>query len=164
MESRNERERLKQVYKSHYHRIRDMKKRVRQLEYQKSTGKAISAMNRTDIFSEMDASLQKVNRKVAEMEARLEIVLSDQFDNDLDTEQIQQFERNLEEERLRHKSRETIRKWKNEMGRLQDEIDSEAERLEKIKSMGNQNRHTRRISGEKTGSSQDHDVSGGTES
>lgn len=85
--SEEERERLKQEYKEHYRRIKEIKERGKRAEQKGKIAQAVNNMNPDSLLESVDEFLGKVRDKVTHAEARLDVAMdSMDEDSELETE------------------------------------------------------------------------------
>ncbi len=123
MNSREERERLKEEYKEHYRSMLEYKKKLGYYERKAKILKALEQMNTAPVMDSLNSVLDKVKEKVALAEARLEMAFDDSEES-RKNEEAEEFNR-------QQAARETLRKVKAEMGVLEDELVKTVEELEK---------------------------------
>ncbi|TYP92618.1 hypothetical protein LX73_1980 [Fodinibius salinus] len=132
-DSRSERERLKEKYKTHYRKMRETKKRVSRAKKTQNIAEALKSMDKRKMLDTFDDFLFSVKHKVAQVEARLDVAMEGLSD-DIDAEaQKQEFD----EEMKREQAKETLRKVKMEMGLLYEELKEQADSLKVEKTVGN---------------------------
>lgn len=132
--SEEERERLKQEYKEHYRRIKEIKERGKRAEQKGKIAQAVNNMNPDSILESVDEFLGKVRDKVTHVEARLDVAM-DSMDDDskLETE-IRNEEH--EAELKKQKAKQTLQQVKAEMGMLYSEIEKTADEIKTEKTIG----------------------------
>ncbi len=131
--SEQERERLKQEYKEHYRKIRDVKEKLRRNRSVQNISNALENMDTSDLMDSVDHFLGKVRHKVADFEARLDVALENLTSDDRNTE-IQRDE--LDEELRKEKARETLKQVKLEMGMLYNDLEKRAGSIQVEKTIG----------------------------
>lgn len=132
--SEEERERLKQEYKDHYRRIKELKERSKRAEQKGKIAQAVNNMNPDSLLESVDEFLGKVKDKVNYVEARLDVAM-DSMDDDskLETEiKNEQHEAELKKQR----AKETLQQVKAEMGMLYSEIEKTAGEIKTEKTIG----------------------------
>mgnify|MGYP003627525481 CR=1 FL=1 len=132
--SEEERERLKQEYKDHYRRIKELKERSKRAEQKGKIAQAVNNMNPDSLLESVDEFLGKVKDKVNHVEARLDVAM-DSMDDDskLETEiKNEQHEAELKKQR----AKETLQQVKAEMGMLYSEIEKTAGEIKTEKTIG----------------------------
>jgi phage shock protein A len=127
LDSRSERERLKEEYKAHYRQILETRKQIEDYKRKQRIVDALDKMNAGGILESMENMLHKIREKVAMAEARIEVA-SDQQEKVLSPEDEALIEK--------HRARETLQQIKLEMGLLQDEIDDQVKQLQADKTVG----------------------------
>ncbi|XWN38558.1 MAG: hypothetical protein ROO71_06340 [Balneola sp.] len=132
--SEEERERLKQEYKEHYRRIKEIKERGKRAEQKGKIAQAVNNMNPDNLLESVDEFLGKVRDKVTHVEARLDVAM-DSIDDDskLETEiKNEQHEAELKKQ----KAKQTLQQVKAEMGMLYSEIEKTADEIKTEKTIG----------------------------
>lgn len=131
-DSREERERLKEEYKEHYRKIREVKERLARSQKTQNISDALKNMDTTQLTDTFDEFLYKVKNKIANVEARLEVAMDSLADTDDDiTSEIER-----DEELKKAKAKETLRQAKIEMGLLYNEIEQQADSMSVEKTIG----------------------------
>ncbi|MEX2600967.1 MAG: hypothetical protein WD355_04925 [Balneolaceae bacterium] len=128
--SQEERDRLKEEYKEHYRKIRDVKEKVRRSQAVRNISEAVQQMNSDELLESVDHFLGEVRQKVARFEARLDVAM----ENLSESESIGEYER--DETVRKERARETIRQVKSEMGMLYNELEEKAGQLHVEKTVG----------------------------
>lgn len=127
MNSREERERLKEEYKAHYRQVLETRKQVEDFKRKQRIVDALDRMNAGGILESMEGMLHKIREKVALTEARLEIA-SEKEEEMLSSEDEAIMEK--------YRAKETLQQIKLEMGMLQNEIDDKVKQLQSDKTVG----------------------------
>ncbi len=131
-DSREERERLKEEYKEHYRKIREVKERLARSQKTQNISDALKNMDTTQLTDTFDEFLYRVKSKIANVEARLEVAMDSLADTDDDiTSEIER-----DEELKKAKAKETLRQAKIEMGLLYNEIEQQADSMSVEKTIG----------------------------
>lgn len=132
--SEEERERLKQEYKDHYRKIKELKERSKRAEQKGKIAQAVNNMNPDNLLESVDEFLGKVRDKVNHVEARLDVAMdSMDDDSDLETEiKNEQHEAELKKQR----AKQTLQQVKAEMGMLYSEIEKTAGEIKTEKTIG----------------------------
>lgn len=132
--SEEERERLKQEYKDHYRKIKELKERSKRAEQKGKIAQAVNNMNPDNLLESVDEFLGKVRDKVNHVEARLDVAMdSMDEDSDLETEiKNEQHEAELKKQR----AKQTLQQVKAEMGMLYSEIEKTAGEIKTEKTIG----------------------------
>lgn len=133
-DSREERERLKEEYKQHYRKIREVKERLARSQKTKNISDALKNMDTSAVTDTFDEFLYKVKSKIANVEARLDVAMDSLATSEDDT--IDEIER--DEELKKAKAKETLRQAKIEMGLLYNEIEQQADSMSVEKTIGAQ--------------------------
>lgn len=141
-DSREEREKLKEEYKNHYRKIREVKERIARSEKTQKITDALKDMDTTQLTDTFDEFLYKVKSKIAHVEARLDVAM-DSLAESGDDSLMAEAER--DEELRKEKAKETLRQAKIEMGLLYNEIEQQADAMSVEKTIG-----SRKPSGEAT--------------
>jgi hypothetical protein len=131
-DSRSERERLKEEYKAHYRKMRDIKERASRPKRTQSIANALKNMDKTEMLNSFDDFLYSVKHKVASVEARLDLAmdsLSSESDDNLS-------EQEMDEEIRKSNAKDTLRQVKLEMGLLYNEIEEQANNIKVNKTIG----------------------------
>jgi uncharacterized damage-inducible protein DinB len=139
--SEEERERLKQEYKDHYRRIKEIKERGKRAEQKGKIAQAVNNMNPDNLLESVDEFLGKVRDKVNHVEARLDVAM-DSMDEEskLETEiKNEQHEAELKKQR----AKQTLQQVKAEMGMLYSEIEKTAEEIKTEKTIGTKKDQTK---------------------
>lgn len=125
-----ERNRLKEEYKDHYRKIRDLKQKLAETERAKRLSAAIEQINPRGVLDQFDDALNKVREKIFAAEARLDVAMENADTETAEaTEKAEQFQR-------QQNADETIRQMKAELGLLNDAVEAEAARLPQDKTLG----------------------------
>lgn len=139
--SEEERERLKQEYKDHYRRIKELKERSKRAEQKGKIAQAVNNMNPDNLLESVDEFLGKVREKVTHVEARLDVAMdSMEDDSKLETE-IKNEEH--EAELKKQKAKQTLQQVKAEMGMLYSEIEKTADEIKTEKTIGTKKDQTK---------------------
>jgi hypothetical protein len=134
-DSREEREKLKEEYKQHYRKIRDVKERLSRSQKTKNISDALKNMDTTQLTDTFDEFLYKVKSKIANVEARLDVAMDSLAITDEDDIAA---EAERDEELKKAKAKETLRQAKIEMGLLYTEIEQQADAMSVEKTIGTQ--------------------------
>lgn len=132
-------ERLKEEYKAHYRKVRELRKRLNEFKRTHNVNSAMEQMNKEDLLDSFDQVLHSFKEKVALAEARLTTALDNLIPDvktDENLEPKKSFEDEKEEVVRRQKARETLNMLKNDMGMLHMEIDEKAKELDISKTIG----------------------------
>ncbi len=132
--SEQDRERLKQEYKEHYKRIKELKEQGKRAQQKGKIAQAVNNMNADNILETVDEFLGKVRDKVNHAEARLDVAM-DSMDDDSSLEQEIKNEQH-EAELKKQKAKQTLQQVKAEMGMLYSEIEKTAEEIKTEKTIG----------------------------
>jgi phage shock protein A len=127
LDSKEERERLKEEYKAHYRQVLEARKRIEDIKRKQRIVDALDRMNAGGILESMENMLHKIREKVAVTEARLDVA-SEKDEHILSAEDESFIEK--------HRAKETLNQIKLEMGLLQNEIDDQVKQLQSDKTVG----------------------------
>ena len=129
-------DRLKEVYKDHYRKIGELKKKLSDVRRMDRVNRALEQMNPDNLMENFDLALLKLREKMAIAEARISTALHGideenpiSYDTDTDTDTVEK-----EEELRKSRARQTLEELKSQMGVLQQEVE------EKARSISNKNR------------------------
>lgn len=131
-DSRKDRERLKEEYKEHYRKIREVKERLARSEKTKNISNALKNMDTTELTDTFDEFLYKVKSKIANVEARLDVAMDSLSASDDDITAEMEGDEVLQKQ----KAKETLRQAKIEMGLLYSEIEQQADSMSVEKTIG----------------------------
>lgn len=126
-------DKLKEEYKEHYRRIREVKEKLRRSKSVQNISNAMQKMNTDELLETVDYFLDKVKNKVAVFEARLDLAIDNLMQEDT-LEKKTDLE--LDEELRKEKARESLKKMKIEMGLLYEELEKKAMELQVDKTVG----------------------------
>ena len=129
--SRNERERLKEEYKAHYRKMREIKEKHSRAKKTQNITQALKNMDKSQMLESFDSFLYSVKHKLASVEARLDVAM-----DSLSEETPTQSEEQLDEEMTKEKAKDTLRQVKMEMGLLYEEIERQADSMNTNKTIG----------------------------
>ena len=129
--SRNERERLKEEYKAHYRKMREIKEKHSRAKKTQNITQALKSMDKSQMLESFDSFLYSVKHKLASVEARLDVAM-----DNLSEETPTQSEEQLDEEMTKEKAKDTLRQVKMEMGLLYEEIERQADSMNMNKTIG----------------------------
>jgi phage shock protein A len=129
MSGEEERNRLKEEYKAHYLKIRELKNKLAETERVKKITNAVNQINPQGLMDQFDEALDKVREKIFTAEARLDMAIeSADADNPISLAD--------EETMLKQKASETMKQMKMDLGMLNDAIDEQAARSPAHKTLG----------------------------
>lgn len=131
-DSRSERERLKEEYKTHYRKARDAKERLSRSQKTQNIARALKNMDKGQMLETFDDFLYSVKHHLASVEARLDVAM----ENMSAEPRPSQPEQELDEEMTKEKAKETLRQVKMEMGLLYKEIERQADEIQVNKTIG----------------------------
>ncbi len=128
-------DRLKEVYKDHYRKIGELKKKLSDVHRMDRVNRALEQMNPDNLMENFDLALLKLREKMAIAEARISMALhgideENPVSSDTGAEPVEK-----EEELRKSKARQTLEELKSQMGVLQQEVE------EKARSISNKNRN-----------------------
>lgn len=129
-DSRSERERLKEEYKTHYRKMREIKERTSRAQKTQNITEALKSMDKSQMLDSFDDFLYSVKHKLASVEARLDVAMESLAEEQTANEQ------ELDEEMSREKAKDTLRQVKLEMGLLYKEIEEQADSINVNKTIG----------------------------
>lgn len=130
--NREERERLKEEYKAHYRKIREIKEQGARAKRTQNIANALKSLDKTELLDAFDDFLYSVKHKVASVEARLDLAmdsLGEEPENMVSQEE-------MDEELRKSKAKDTLRQVKMEMGLLYKEIEKQASDIKVNKTIG----------------------------
>jgi len=130
-DSRSERERLKEEYKTHYRKIRETKERYSRAQKTHRITEALKSMDKSQMLETFDDFLYSVKHKLASVEARLDVAMESLEESP----EVKQQE--LDEEMRKANAKDTLRQVKMDMGLLYKEIEQQADNLKVTKTIGN---------------------------
>lgn len=138
-------DRLKEVYKDHYRRIGELKKKLSDVRRMERVNRALEQMNPDNLMDNFDLALLKLREKMAIAEARISTALhgideENPISSDTETESVKN-----EEELRKTKARQTLEELKNQMGVLQQEVEEKAQTISqknRAKTIGRTERKT----------------------
>lgn len=134
--NRKERERLKEEYKAHYKKIREIKEQATRTKHTKNIANALQNMDKSELLSSFDDFLYSVKHKLASVEARLDLAMEN-----LDEDQAEGVStEELDEEMRKSNAKDTLRQVKMEMGLLYSEIEKQAGNIKMNKTIGTANK------------------------
>lgn len=133
-DSRKERERLKEEYKTHYRKIRELKERASRARKTEHISRALKDMDKSQMLETFDDFLYSVKHKLASVEARLDVAMEKLAEENKQPVQEQE----LDEEMKKAKAKDTLKQVKLEMGLLYKEIEQQADTIEVSKTIGSE--------------------------
>jgi SPX domain protein involved in polyphosphate accumulation len=128
MNGEEERNRLKEEYKAHYLKIKELKQKLAEAERVKKIREAMHQIDPQGIIDQFDQALDKVREKVFDAEARLDMALENRAD--------EQDQMDHDEALQKQRAAETMRQMKMELGYLNDAIEEQASTLNSTKTLG----------------------------
>lgn len=131
-ESRSERERLKEEYKTHYRKMREIKEKASRVKRTQNIAEALRNMDKSELMNAFDDFLYSVKHKVASVEARLDLAMDSLGEQQEDTIR----EEEMDEQIRKSKAKDTLRQVKMEMGLLYQEIEQQANDIKVNKTIG----------------------------
>lgn len=154
----SEYERIKNEYKVHYQKLKELKNRVAQAKHTQRIREAIQDMDPKPVLESVDEMVTVIREKVAQLEAKLSIALDSALES-----QAQQEEDSLTPEKRveyeltlkKQQAKETIAKLKAEMQAASHPVSESLNTISKppeiVKTIGRGNRnHTESSEKEKT--------------
>ncbi|HEX6982664.1 MAG TPA: hypothetical protein VF181_07875 [Balneolaceae bacterium] len=145
MDSRNERERLKEEYKAHYRKMREDRERLNRAKKTQNITQALKSMDKSQMLESFDDFLHSVKRRLVSVEARLDVAMDSLLEGQEETVREQE----LDEEMSKENARDTLRQVKMEMGLLYKEIERQAGSINVSKTIGSGSSET--VSEDQTG-------------
>ncbi len=130
--SRSERERLKEEYKTHYRKMREIKEQASRAKRTQSIADALKRMDKSDLLNSVDDFIHSVKHKLASVEARLDLAM-DSLDESPETTIS---EEEMDEQMRKSNAKDTLRQVKMEMGLLYQEIEKQANDIKVTKTIG----------------------------
>ncbi len=131
-DSRSERERLKEEYKAHYRKMREIKERASRAKKTQNISEALRNMDKSQMLETFDGFLHSVKHKLASVEARLDVAM----DSLSDEQKAEPNEQELDSEMTKERAKNTLRQVKLEMGLLYKEIEEQADSISVNKTIG----------------------------
>ncbi|MGF1671583.1 MAG: hypothetical protein ACFCU6_14150 [Balneolaceae bacterium] len=131
-DNQKERDRLKEEYKEHYRRIREVKDKLKRSRYVQNINQALHQLNADELLESTDEFLHKVKSKVANFESRLDVALDHLMEDYDDQIKMEEFDSKLRKER----AKETLRQVREEMGILYSELERRADNMNVQKTIG----------------------------
>jgi SPX domain protein involved in polyphosphate accumulation len=129
MSGEEERNRLKEEYKAHYLKIRELKNKLAEAERVKKITNAVQQINPQGLIDQFDEALDKVREKVFIAEAKLDMAMESADADDHVSP--------ADEETLRkQRASETLKQMKMELGMLNDAIEEQAANHPAQKTLG----------------------------
>jgi hypothetical protein len=128
MNGEEERNRLKEEYKAHYLKIKELKQKLAEAERVKKIKQAMHNMDPQGLIDQFDQALDKVREKVFDAEARLDMAM--------DARSEEQDQANYDEDLQKQRAAETMRQMKMELGYLNDAIEEQANSQNSTKTLG----------------------------
>lgn len=129
MSGEEDRNRLKEEYKAHYLKIRELKNKLAEVEHVKKITNAVQQINPQGLIDQFDEALSKVREKIFTAEARLDIAIeSADADGEISLAD--------EDTMRRQKASETMKQMKMELGMLNDAIEEHASSVSVQKTLG----------------------------
>lgn len=136
-DSRSERERLKEEYKAHYRKMREIKERSSRAKRTQNIAGALKIMDKTEMLNSFDDFLYSVKHKLASVEARLDLAMDSlAMDSLIDVSEDKITEQEMDEEIRKTKAKDTLKQVKLEMGLLYNEIEEQANNIKVNKTIG----------------------------
>ncbi len=130
MANREEINRLKEEYKTHYRAMYEAKKRAKSSQQRMKIASALKNMDSSDLFSSMETVIDAVREKITRAEARFE-VFTEELLKDYSPE-VSDFENELK----RKKAKEAVEEIKKITIRYENELDEVIATLDGSKTLG----------------------------
>ena len=136
-------DRLKEIYKDHYRKIAELKKKLSEIRRTERVSRALEQMNPDNLMENFDLALLKLREKIAIAEARISTAIhgideENPVSSDIETQTVDN-----EEELRKSKARQTLEELKNQMGVLQEEVEEKARSISnRSKTIGRTERTT----------------------
>jgi len=142
--NQQERERLKQIYKDHYRQIREFKEQYQQQRRKISMMNALKDMDNNELMNTLNEFTDRIKSRIAQAEARLEVALEDMdSEQDMPEEQGQGHAaqrqgsaKDADDELREEKARKNLKRIKQEMGELYNELEEQARNMNVEKTVG----------------------------
>lgn len=131
--SQQERDRLKEEYKEHYRKIKEIREKGQRSGYIHNVNEALKNMDASDLLASADRYLDQVREKVVMMEARLDVAIDQLFQSDTSTDEE---EAAFEESLRKKRASETLNTIKRDMGLLYRELEVQANDYRAEKTIG----------------------------
>lgn len=129
MSGEEERNRIKEEYKDHYRKIKELKQKLAEAERVKKLTNAMNQINPQGIIDQFDEALDKVRHSIFAAEAKLDVAMESADADDKISP--------TDEETLRkQKASETMKQMKMELGMLNDAIEEQAANMPAAKTLG----------------------------
>lgn len=119
-------DRLKEVYKDHYRKIRELKKKLNEVRQMDRVNRALEQMNPENLMENFDLALLKLREKMALAEARISTALHGIDEENPEVSDTEHITVDDEEELRKNKARQTLEELKNQMGVLQRDVEEKA--------------------------------------
>lgn len=119
-------DRLKEVYKDHYRKISELKKKLSEIRRTERVNRALEQMNPDNLMENFDLALLKLREKIAIAEARISTAIHGIDEENPVSSDIEPITVDKEEELRKSKARQTLEELKNQMGVLQQEVEKKA--------------------------------------
>lgn len=134
MNSREEREKLKEVYKEHYRALKDLKEKAVNAKRVASVKEALQNISDRSVVDRLDQAVETVQLHIAKAEAKLEYFM------DAHSQRVQQEE--SEAWMDKEQARQTIQQIRAEMGLVHKDIEDKLSDLPEVsKSIGPEKRN-----------------------
>ncbi len=121
MTSQDERDRLKEEYKSHYRSIQETRKKLAESERVAKIARTLRDMNADHLLESMDSVLRTVREKIELAEVKLEMAMN---------------ERDSQEQQEEESPKEVVKRIRMDMGLLQDEMEATVREIKANKTIG----------------------------
>lgn len=128
MNGEEERNRLKEEYKAHYLKIKELKQKLAEAERVQKIKQAMQNIDPQGLIDQFDQALDKVKEKVFDAEARLDMAMESKME--------EQDQADYEQDLQKQRAADTMRHMKMELGYLNDAIEEQAQSLDAEKTLG----------------------------
>ncbi len=134
-------DRIREAWKDHYRSILRLKKKLGGLRYTEQVNRALEQMNPENVMENFDLALLRFREKMALAEARISAALqgTDEEKPDAGEESFA----DTEEELRRIRAKQTLEELKNQVGMLQQEVETKARSMKITKTIGSSGRTTK---------------------
>ena len=119
MGGEEERNRLKEEYKEHYRKIRELKQKLAEAERVKKLTDAVQRIDPQGLMDQFDEALDKVRERIFTAEAKLDMAMESANEGETSSPHD-------EEESRRQKATDTMKQMKMELGMLNDAVEKQA--------------------------------------
>lgn len=128
--SQSDYDKLKEEYKVHFQKIKEMKERIAQAKHTQRISKALQDMDPQPVLDSVDEMIQVIREKASEMEAKISMAFESSSDEEFEkAQQRDAFELELN----RKKAQETLNQIKLDMSGLAQNSHTASSTQEKAK-------------------------------